>query len=139
MNINTLIASLEEFLSIKKDYLNGQQTEENYEYSKKHFAQSLNEYIDSHLPEMKDSSKPKDRSRVTTASSIKVADILANAFDGSNMAVIALNNAPSPLRFEEDEDNQNIIDWLEMVKKCREWMKIYDEDWYSKIRVEALK
>lgn len=135
MDVNVLLASLEEYLLSKKDFLNGQQTQENLELAKKNFSKSLNEYLDS-----KADGIIAERKRVSSSTAIRVADVLASAFDGTNMAVIALNNAPAPLKFEnENGDNIQLVDWLEMVKKCREWMKVYKEDWYNKIRKEGLK
>jgi len=122
-------------LSIKKDYLTGQQTEENYELSKKNFSLCLNEYIDAHYNELTIEKKveKKDRSRVSTASSIRVADVMACAFDGSNLALIALNNAPSPFRFQGDGDVRSLPNWWEELEDAKEWMKNY-ELWYFRLR-----
>ena len=122
MSISILLASLEEYLEVKKDFSTGCACEDDMANARKRFAESLNKYIDWRT----DGVLEERRKRINTGDSIKIAEVLSSSFESKAEAIGALNTAPNPPKegFSSEEFDR--------------WVKTYRE-WYSVNRKRAIK
>lgn len=150
MTIERLLASLEEYLTIKHELASGKLEEASeadtdvLSEAKKRFAKAFNEYIDFRTDAVIEDHEQEVKRRVSTERSVYLADILTNA---STMppppdsdeepsrkltlvhpAVIALNCAPMPPRD---------VDELIKTGDIRHWLDAYKR-WYKKERKRGL-
>jgi len=116
MSINILLAALDEYFVSKKDFMSGCNTEGDLTGAKKRFAQALNQYIDF----LADGVLEERRRRISTGSSVKIADMLTSNMDDTVSATTALVSAPSPP--EHMDDN---------------WMNAY-RSWYNTSRKQGM-
>jgi hypothetical protein len=126
MSVNILLTSLEEYLALKKDFLNGCGDKKTLNEAKKRFARALNEYID-----WRTDGVLEDRRKRITNTNISVADLMTSNAEMSNLdSIVALNGAPTP---PSKEITKTITD-----QRLKDWLTVYN-NWYHTQRIKGIK
>jgi hypothetical protein len=121
--IDILLASLVEYITMKRDHIGGQVEIEHVVEAKKRFAQSLDEYIDGRI-----SKRFETHRRHQSQQRLKIADTINSSMQSASKnikSLSALNSAPTPPSDSSDK---------EAMKK---WMEAYSA-WYEDSRKKGL-
>lgn len=124
MSFENILASLEEYLSLKHDVDTGCADEDALRAAKKRFAESLNQYVDWRA----DSVIAEHKKKISSEHSGSM-NALGIGIKHSNIAIAALNSAPTPPKD---------IEFMLSSGKIREWMKAYKK-WYDNERKKGSK
>lgn len=116
MSVNIFLATLEEYLKIKKDFKNAHDNEKALLAAIKRFAHAFNAYIDWRT----DGVLEERGKRISTGRDLNIAELLTSNAE-IPVSVVALNAAPSPPEKLPDE----------------QWVAAYN-DWYNIIRKKGL-
>jgi len=113
---------LEEYLTVKKDFDAGCQTEVELQEVKKRFISALNNYIDWRVDGVIEERVHRDFKKASD----QTTDVITTNIGYINASVVALTRAPVPIK------NQTLP-----LRNYMEWMKVYNR-WYNKERKKAL-
>lgn len=130
MDIETVLATLEEYFEIKRDLVSS--IEPNVLKAKERAGRALNEYIQKRFDNlMVQQEHRKLSSSTSTTRKMVIPDASGTKFTWEDIVGLldALNTPPNPLASPEQLNNQEYVD---------RWMKSYKE-WYLKKRSSAMR